>query len=57
MKLKLGNFLENKDPLVLVYLEFVATIISGQTDVDFCPCCVKFIRRDAEGWEVVDPDS
>jgi len=28
----------------------------GHPDVDFCPCCVKFIRRDAEGCEVVDRD-
>jgi len=28
----------------------------GHSDVDFCPCCVKFIRRDAEVWEVVDRD-
>ncbi|XP_039814196.1 uncharacterized protein LOC120676918 [Panicum virgatum] len=28
----------------------------GQPDVDFCPCCVKFFRRDAEGWEVVERD-
>jgi len=28
----------------------------GHPDVDFCPYCVKFIRRDAEGWEVVKRD-
>ena len=39
-------------------LRVVATqkYISGHPDVDFCPCCIKFIRRDAEGWEVVDRD-
>ena len=42
--------------LSIVYSGFVATIISGHPDVDFCPCCVKFIRRDAEGWEVVERD-
>jgi len=30
--------------------------ILGHPDVEFCPCCVKFIRRDAEGWEVVERD-
>jgi len=34
--------------------DFVETIISGHPDVDFCPYCVKFICRDAEGWEVVE---
>ena len=38
-------------------MAFVETFISGHTDVDFCPCCVKFIRHDAEGWEVVGPDA
>jgi len=28
----------------------------GPQDVDFCPCCVKFIRRDAEGWQVIERD-
>jgi len=28
----------------------------GPQDVDFCPCCAKFIRRDAEGWQVVERD-
>ena len=30
--------------------------ISDHPYIDFCPYCVKFIRRDAEGWEVVDQD-
>ena len=30
--------------------------VTEHPDVDFCPCCAKFIRRDAEGWEVVEPD-
>ena len=42
---------------VLEYSGFVATfIIIGHPDVDFCPCCVKFIRRDAEGWQVEERD-
>jgi len=28
----------------------------GHSGVDFCSCCVKFIRRNAEGCEVVDRD-
>ena len=36
---------------------FVETIISGHPDVDFCPYNVKFIRRNTEGWEVVERDS
>ena len=31
--------------------------ISTHPDVDFCPCCVKFIRRNTEGWGVVERDS
>ena len=41
--------------LSISILRVVVTIISEHADVDFCPCCVKFIRRDAEGWEVVEP--
>ena len=42
--------------LSISYSGFVATFISSYTDIDFYPCCIKFIRRDAEGWEVVDPE-
>ena len=42
---------------VLVAHGFRWNIISGHTDVDFCPCCIKFIRRDAEGWKVVEPEA
>ena len=43
---------------VLEYSGFVATIIiSGPQYVDFCPYYVKFIRRDADGWEIAEPDA
>ncbi|CAN6231523.1 unnamed protein product, partial [Urochloa humidicola] len=29
----------------------------GPDDIDFCPCCAKFIRREAHGWEVISPDA
>jgi len=27
----------------------------GPAHIDFCPCCAKFVRLDAEGWNVEDP--
>ena len=40
---------------VLVAQGFAAKFITGTSHVDFCPHCAKFIRRDVEGWVVVEP--
>ena len=35
----------------------IKNFILGPTYIYFCPYCVNFVRRDAEGWEVIGPDS
>ena len=33
---------------------FVDKLFLGPDDIDFCPCYSKFVRREEEGWVVVD---
>ena len=34
---------------------FVGKMISGPAHEDFCQCCAKFVRLDADGWNIEDP--